>query len=268
MDPLSNHSGARRPSVRTSLVLEQASDRLPRLYSNRLPDDKAPDNPRATSLQNGIASVARNPALTSQVGINGNMRIATGLPAADVSQQGLRSRFIDQNNGSSSSTASTSYVPLEASDGPNTHGSGHRQKFRIMMDWVNEVERRRPDLDYATQKGWTEHKEKLSKRIRYLESQITYRLRKLGGTSTFENLIPRYPQLSRYLDLDPRRRPPTAASPVVKEEERREIKAQVASSTRRGGPEIKQESPAPTRRQSRYAPQVKAEEIEVIELSD
>lgn len=273
MDPLSYFLSARSQSVwNPPLLPKQEDDDALRFVRSASLDAKITGVPQTSSPENGVVfpNMDLHSGLTPHVNPNGEVGMIADLTPVPI--KGLQSRrqdrTTDTNVTTSPSTLGTSHVPLEDADNPNSHGSAHRQKFRVMMDWVNEIERRRPDLEYAKQKGWTQHRKKLSQRIRYLESQIKHRLRKLGNTSVFEDLIPKYPQLFKYLDSVPRRARSITTSLTCKEEEEEENKAMVASSTHPDDRKLAHELSAPSARQSSRTPKVKVEEVEIIEISD
>ncbi|KAI0148173.1 hypothetical protein F4776DRAFT_302614 [Hypoxylon sp. NC0597] len=272
MDPLPYFLSARSPSVwDPPLLPKQEDDDALRLVPSAPLNAKITGNSQISSPEHEVVfpNMDLHSGLTPRVSPNGEVGMIADLNSVPI--KGLQSRrqdrMTDQNVTTSLSTPGTSHVPLEDADIPNSHGSGHRQKFRVMMDWINEIERRRPDLEYAKQKGWTQHRKKLIQRIRYLESQIKHRLRKLGNTSVFEDLIPKYPQLFKYLDSVPRRAHSVTTSLAGKEEEI-EKKAMVASSTHPDDRILAHELSAPSARQSSRTPKIKVEEIEIIEISD
>ncbi|KAI1848384.1 hypothetical protein JX265_008835 [Neoarthrinium moseri] len=163
-----------------------------------------------TTTERGFAIVPyvveRAPGTSTKVTLDGQPINVTDPQALAIVQQGIRDGSLAQQGLASSGTTIQSHVPLGPGNDPNSFCNDPKWKFRIMIQWVNEIDRLRPDLEYARAHGWQKHIAKLSRQIGALERQIATRLRKLGHNKVFTELIPAYPQVWKYLDPSYRRR--------------------------------------------------------------
>ncbi|KAI0121725.1 hypothetical protein BJ170DRAFT_599891 [Xylariales sp. AK1849] len=160
--------------------------------------------PEQPILERGFAIVPyvaeRVPGRPTKARFDGDPVKITDPQTLGVVQQGIRDGSLARRSPALPAFSITTHVPLSDKDEPFSPYSGQHKKFRLLVEWVNEVQRRRPDLELAKQRGWTRHIDKIGRNIAALEHQIQTRLRKLGDSATFRQLLPTYPQLWQYLD--------------------------------------------------------------------
>lgn len=91
------------------------------------------------------------------------------------------------------------HLPLDEEDSPNTHAGVQRNKFRNLINNINDLDRIRPDLEVAKSNNWHQKVAKLTRHLKSLEKQISGPLQKNADCPIFRKLVPTFPQLWKYL---------------------------------------------------------------------
>ncbi|KAH8194520.1 hypothetical protein TruAng_011319 [Truncatella angustata] len=161
-------------------------------------------------------------------------------------------------------TRLVSHLPLGPEDAPSAADRDIRQRFRNLVNEVNDLDRLYPDRDSAEQHRWRDKVNKLNRQIGHLERTIPQRLARDGNSPVFRELMPGFPRLWKYLDpslrrnLEQQARQPLPCTrriegpATVKEEE--DNKASVMASVARDRP-LGRSAPRPGVRSSAFVKQ-------------